>query len=55
MVIVTLPTVAWYLNITWLSAILLEAGFLIFILIYTFVFNWLYDTYQPYKTCFVKS
>lgn len=54
MVVITLPMIAWYLNITWLSAIVLEASFMIFILVYTFLFNWLYDTYQPYKKCFVK-
>ncbi|MBE0379805.1 PACE efflux transporter [Pseudoalteromonas prydzensis] len=49
MVIITLPVLAWYLNITWLAAAILEVGFLVFILIYTLVFNWLYDKYQPYK------
>jgi uncharacterized membrane protein len=49
MILITLPTLAWYLNITWLEAAMLEAGFLVFILLYTFVFNWLYDRYQPYK------
>jgi len=49
MIVITLPTLAWYLNITWLEATLLEAGFLVFILVYTFIFNWLYDRYQPYK------
>lgn len=49
MVIITLPVLAWYLNITWLAAAILEAVFLVFILIYTLVFNWLYDKYQPYK------
>lgn len=55
MLIVTLPLLAWYLNITWLAAIFLEAGFLIFILIFTFIFNWLYDKYQPYKSFFGKE
>lgn len=50
MIIITLPALAWYLNITWLEAAMLEAGFLIFILLYTLVFNWLYDRYQPYKS-----
>ena len=55
MVIITLPVLAWYLKIPWLAAITLEAGFLIFILLYTFVFNWLYDRYQPYKRWFSKE
>ncbi len=49
MILITLPLLAWYLNITWLEATILEAGFLAFILIYTFIFNWLYDSYQPYE------
>ena len=49
MIMITLPSLAWYLNITWLEATILEAGFLVFILFYTFTFNWLYDRYQPYK------
>lgn len=52
MVVITLPAIAFYLNITWLGAAILEAGFLIFILIYTFVFNLVYDKYQPYKILF---
>ena len=55
MVIITLPVLAWYLKISWLAAITLEAGFLIFILVYTFTFNWLYDRYQPYKRWFSKE
>jgi len=49
MVVITLPMLAWYLNITWLAAAALEAGFLVFILIYTYIFNVLYDKHQPYK------
>ena len=49
MLLVTLPLMAWYLGITWLAAAMLEAGFLIFIFVYTIVFNWLYDRYQPYQ------
>lgn len=49
MVVITLPVLAWYLEITWIAAIVLEASFLVFILFYTFIFNWLYDNYQPYQ------
>ena len=55
MVAITLPVIAWYLNISWFEAIILEAGFLTFILVYTFIFNWLYDRYQPYKKWFGKG
>ena len=55
MVVITLPVLAWYLNITWLGAAALEAGFLVFILIYTYIFNVLYDKHQPYKKWVNKS
>ncbi|WP_082354177.1 chlorhexidine efflux transporter [Marinagarivorans algicola] len=55
MIVITLPALAWYLAITWREAIFLELGFLVFILIYTFIFNWLYDTYQPYKKWCCKN
>ena len=55
MVAITLPVLAWYLNISWFEAIILEAGFLTFILVYTFIFNWLYDRYQPYQKWFGKG
>jgi uncharacterized membrane protein len=49
MLVITLPLLAWYLSISWLEAVVLEASFLVFIIFYTFIFNWLYDRYQPYK------
>lgn len=55
MVIITLPIIAWYLELTWLAATILETGFLAFILVYTFIFNYLYDRYQPYKKLFIKG
>jgi len=54
MIAITLPVMAWYLEITLLAAAILEAAFLIFILIYTLVFNWAYDQYQPYQRWFNK-
>jgi len=55
MIAITLPVVTWYLGITWVSAIILEAGVLAFILVYTFAFNWWYDRYQPYQKMFAKQ
>lgn len=52
MIVITLPVLSWYLSISWLEAFLLEAGFLVFILVYTYVYNVMYDKYQPYKKCF---
>ena len=52
MVVLGVLLIAWMLQISLLAAIILEAGFLVFILIYTLLFNWLYDHYQPYKNWF---
>lgn len=52
MVVFTLPIMAWYLNVTWVTAAILEASFLVFILLYALVFNWAYDLYQPYQKWF---
>lgn len=38
-----LPVIALWLNISIMEALMLEAGLLIFFLVYTFVFNWLFD------------
>ncbi|QDE31408.1 PACE efflux transporter [Shewanella polaris] len=54
MLIVTIPIVSWYLALSLLDTLILEAGVLTFILIYTAVFNWLYDIYQPYQKCVSK-
>lgn len=55
MLFITFPVLVWYLNITWLEAASLEVGLLIFILIYTFIFNKLYDKYQPYQKWIDRS
>lgn len=55
MVIITLPVMAWYLDITWLAAAMIEVGFLLFIFAYTIVFNWIYDRYQPYQKWFIRQ
>ncbi|MBB1437788.1 PACE efflux transporter [Shewanella sp. SG41-4] len=54
MLLVTIPAVSWYLSLSLLDTLVLEAGVLSFILIYTGVFNWLYDVYQPYQKWFVN-
>lgn len=53
LVFVTVPVLAWVLNISLLEALVVEAGFLLFFFVYTIVFNWLYDRYQPYQRWFV--
>ncbi|RKF17184.1 PACE efflux transporter [Roseovarius spongiae] len=47
MLIVLLPFLMWYLELTLVEAFLLDVSFTIFYLVYTFVFNWLYDVVFP--------
>lgn len=49
LIFITVPVVAWYLSISLGSAMILEAGFLVFFFIYALAFNWWFDKYQPYK------
>ncbi|UJB30972.1 multidrug/biocide efflux PACE transporter [Chromobacterium sp. Beijing] len=43
LVILLVPLAAWWLEISYWQAFLLDIGFFLFFLPYTFVFNWLYD------------
>jgi uncharacterized membrane protein len=54
MLIITIPSVSWYLGLTLVDTLMLEAGLLAFLFIYTFIFNWLYDVYQPYQKWFAN-
>ena len=47
LLIVLLPFIAWYLGIGLLEAFYLDVSFTLFYLVYTFVFNWLYDLIFP--------
>lgn len=38
-----IPLLAWWFNITLWEATVLEAGILVFFMVYTFVFNWCFD------------
>ncbi|EGA65651.1 PACE efflux transporter [Vibrio brasiliensis] len=49
LIFITVPTIAWFLGITLLEAIMLEAGFLVFFFFYATGFNWCYDRVQPFK------
>ena len=42
-----IPVVAWILKVSLLEAFALEASILIFFLIYTFVFMWIFDKIWP--------
>ncbi len=43
LVLILVPVMAWWLNITLLDAFLLDLGFLAFFFIYTVVFTWVFD------------
>ena len=47
LIILTVPLVAWWLDMTLLAAFLTDIGFAIFFLIYAFFYNWAYDTIFP--------
>lgn len=38
-----IPLMAWWFNISLWEAAVLEAGILVFFMVYTFVFNWCFD------------
>jgi uncharacterized membrane protein len=40
---VALPLTAWWLQMSWLEAFLLDLTLTVFFLFYTFCYNWLYD------------
>ncbi|RJX73735.1 PACE efflux transporter [Vibrio sinensis] len=52
LIFITVPAMAWFLNISILAALLLEAGFLVFFFFYATGFNWCYDKVQPYRFLF---
>lgn len=37
------PLIAWWFDTTLLQALLMDLGLLVFFLVYTFVFNWVFD------------
>ncbi|GFG85441.1 PACE efflux transporter [Mycolicibacter algericus] len=47
LVVFLLPIVAWILHVSLPRAFALEAGLLVFFLIYTFVFTWVFDKVWP--------
>ncbi|WP_435930209.1 multidrug/biocide efflux PACE transporter [Dryocola sp. BD613] len=42
-ILIGLPLAAWMLNITLLTAFMVEIGFFLFFLPYTVIYNWCYD------------
>ncbi|MBC7284626.1 PACE efflux transporter [Hoeflea sp.] len=47
LLLILLPFIAWYLGVSLLDAFLMDASFAAFYLVYTFIFNWVYDLVFP--------
>lgn len=47
LVVILVPLIAWILSIPIMQALLLELGLLLFFLVYTFVYAWLFDLILP--------
>ena len=45
--IVLLPFIAWYLGISPWQALVMDAGFAVFYVVYALAFNWAYDRLFP--------
>lgn len=43
LIIFTIPAIAWLLQVSLLTALIIEAGFLVFFFFFTAAFNWAYD------------
>lgn len=49
LLVMGIPLVAWWLNISLLHAFVMDIGFMLFFLFYAFAFNWIYDRLFPVK------
>lgn len=47
LIILTVPMIAWWLDMTLLTAFITDIGFTLFFLVYAFLYNWAYDTIFP--------
>jgi uncharacterized membrane protein len=47
LMILTIPMVAWWLDMSLWSAFFTDMGFVLFFLIYTYIYNWAYDVVFP--------
>lgn len=43
LIVVLVPIIAWWLRVSLWQALLMDLGLVVFFLVYTFVFNWLFD------------
>jgi uncharacterized membrane protein len=56
LILFSLPAVAWWLNISLLDALVLEAAAITFMVSYTFIFHWAADLiFKKRKTCEVDT
>jgi len=47
LIVLMVPVVAWWLDMTLWTAFLTDIGFSLFFLVYAFVYNWVYDAVFP--------
>ncbi|WP_375748962.1 PACE efflux transporter [Vibrio sp. HN007] len=47
LIIITVPILAWFLNISLLHALMMDIGLAIFYVFYAFAYNWAYDRAFP--------
>ena len=43
LVVILVPLVAWWLDVSLMAALFMDLGLVVFFLVYTFVFNWVFD------------
>src|SRR6478609_7021053 len=43
LVVILVPLVAWWLDVSLVAALMMDLGLVVFFLVYTFVFNWAFD------------
>lgn len=47
LLLVLMPFIAWYLQLSWYDAFVMDVSFALFYFVYAFVFNWVYDVVFP--------
>ncbi len=47
LIAVTLPTLMWWLELSFLQALALDISFALFVPVYALIFNWIYDVLFP--------
>jgi len=47
LLVVSLPLIAWWLDLTLWHALVMDIGFTLFFMVYALVFNWAYDLIFP--------